>query len=1421
MRPLESGSVREGDQVQLSLFQDQYTGTVTDVTEDVPGVTQVRGNLDSGKWGYFVLSYREGRTRLLARPIGQHRGAFEVHYNSARDTHMLVEHGPEVYEQGLQDDAILPPESDSGRGKEEEIGGAGPRESYNSSSARASKDSSELDVMVVYTPVAAAEAEERGADIDFAISQAVGNARETIENTEVELKLNLVHHQEVQYEGSGDKAADLRRLTDSHTQDFVNGEYMSEVHQWRHEYQADLVALLIDYGGGIAWSPPNWDRSGNARLGFSVTSVRSIFLSTHTFIHELGHNTGMAHSRMQDANAAGEDGGRTEYAAGWRWIYNDDPYVSVMSYNRFEEVYATRVPTFSSPELLYREEVPVGSDGETGDASWGVSVHEKFGPADNRTSLQEVMAPLTSQGTSPYVTPDVALPGAVVGNPPADTLVLPLRSTGNAALTAQVDLKGPGAEHFEVLSSGQIEVPPGEKDSTRVQYDPETPGGHEATLEIVHNASNEKSPLEVDLEVTGSNVFVTTWKTTSPDSSVTIPTAQSASDYDFQIKWGDGTTETYSGADPDPSHSYKEAGRYTVEISGTFPRIYLNANSGGEDQANARRLQSIEQWGDIQWESMGRAFSGAENMIYNAADTPDLSGVTDMAYMFNGATSFNGDIGDWDVSNVTDMYGMFAGATSFNQDIGNWDVSNVTNMGLMFRGASSFNQPVGSWDVSSATRMFVMFANASSFNQPLNDWNVSNVNNMLAMFSGASSFNQPIGSWDVSSVTNMSGMFARATSFNQDIGDWDVSSVTNMDRMFNGATAFDQSLAEWDVSSVDDSRDFANSFENFLGGGAKLSPSNYDALLTGWAQLDLTDGLTFDAGQSQYTSGAESARQSIIEKEGWTINDGGLTERVSPSAPSGLTATVESQQVLLSWNSVMTDDLAGYRLYRSAGQAPDTSGAGLTEGLISETDFTDTTATENRTYRYGVTAVDASGSESALSSEVNAFLYPQEVTASASRTFGGATDSTSYRLVALPGQADRPLADAVSGEAGSQWQAYYDDGTEGDFLQKYDGSGSFTFQAGNGFWLTATSEWTFEEPIPTVDLRGDSATAIGLREGWNVVSNPFGKDVSWAAVEDATSGDLQPIWSFGGTFDSTATFASAATGEAYYFFNGESERDSLVIPYPGAPGSAASSEMSKEKEGESAMLSLTATPARAEGAGSTVQVGLREGAEPGIGPEDLIAPPSRFAKTSLRIRASEEDLGETSEGASGKAELKRARVLMAERRPVEGDGETFALRLSSQAGGPITLAAGHLGAVEGRSVALLHPAAGKTYDLRKEEAAKVKLEGKTAQLKLAVGTDGYVEGETDKVLPDEVSLTSYPNPARRQATVEYALPEAEEVSLQVYDVLGRRVATLESGQKEAGRHRVDLRASQLSSGVYFGRLKAGGKTRTQKITVVR
>jgi hypothetical protein len=78
-----------------------------------------------------------------------------------------------------------------------------------------------------------------------------------------------------------------------------------------------------------------------------------------------------------------------------------------------------------------------------------------------------------------------------------------------------------------------------------------------------------------------------------------------------------------------------------------------------------------------------------------------------------------------------------------------------------------------------------------------------------------------------------------------------------------------------------------------------------------------------------------------------------------------------------------------------------------------------------------------------------------------------------------------------------------------------------------------------------------------------------------------------------------------------------------------------------------------------------------------------------------------------------------------------------------------------------------------------------------------------------------------PNPFRRSTTIRYALPQAANVTLTVYDVLGRRVRTLVSGEKQtAGRKRIRFAAGGLSAGVYVVRMRAGSFTETRRMVVV-
>jgi hypothetical protein len=342
----------------------------------------------------------------------------------------------------------------------------------------------------------------------------------------------------------------------------------------------------------------------------------------------------------------------------------------------------------------------------------------------------------------------------------------------------------------------------------------------------------------------------------------------------------------------------------------------------------------------------------------------------------------------------------------------------------------------------------------------------------------------------------------------------------------------------------------------------------------------------------------------------------------------------------------------------------------------------------------------------------------------------------------------------------------------------------------------------------------DGVTEIPLRDGWNIISNPLGKNVSWSAVEEANvdteSGEnLQPLWAFDGTFTNVVreggTFASAASGEAYYFLN-DQNLETLKIPYPPGSKTALAQKSKSASSSSSAALQMLSLTAQAkEKPASTVRVGLREEQ---VEEAAVVAPPTRFEAVSLRI----ESKNKRSE---------RISKLTAAPRTLKGDGETFRLQLTSRAESPVTLSAGNLQAVEGQSVALLHPFEERAYDLRQNPSIQIRPEEESTKLKLAIGTEGYVEKKKSEVLPEKVRLTSYPNPVGGQGTLEYALPEQQEVSLRLYDIMGRVVATLEGGQKEAGRHTTQLDASQLASGVYFARLRAEGRTVTQKITVVR
>lgn len=130
----------------------------------------------------------------------------------------------------------------------------------------------------------------------------------------------------------------------------------------------------------------------------------------------------------------------------------------------------------------------------------------------------------------------------------------------------------------------------------------------------------------------------------------------------------------------------------------------------------------------------------------------------------------------------------------------------------------------------------------------------------------------------------------------------------------------------------------------------------------------------------------------------------------------------------------------------------------------------------------------------------------------------------------------------------------------------------------------------------------------------------------------------------------------------------------------------------------------------------------------------------------------------------------------------------------------------------------------KTYSFR-DDGIPYEADSLSYRLK-QVNQDGTFEHSESVMValgaPDELTLRgNVPNPFYEQTTIRYELPQSGTVQLAVYNALGQRVATLANGKQEAGRHGVSFTSRDLPSGVYFVRLSADGKTRTQKMTVLR
>jgi hypothetical protein len=309
--------------------------------------------------------------------------------------------------------------------------------------------------------------------------------------------------------------------------------------------------------------------------------------------------------------------------------------------------------------------------------------------------------------------------------------------------------------------------------------------------------------------------------------------------------------------------------------------------------------------------------------------------------------------------------------------------------------------------------------------------------------------------------------------------------------------------------------------------------------------------------------------------------------------------------------------------------------------------------------------------------------------------------------------------------------------------------------------------------------------------------------VAWSDVQAVNSVPQSSLFRWSGSFASTPTFSTAASGEAFYFNNSQS-LTTLLIPY--RPSSSAISE-------QPLTPTLNLTAQREGRTTSLVRIGQRTDATADLDPYDQEAPPGYFETASLRLVHTAFD-GQAIE-------------LAEEYRPTGEAGYRFDLLLRSEPGKRVILHPDLPKEFSGMELVLLDTQQGIRYYLSENGTISLSPETNESRFVLLIGDATYIAREQEHHLPEAYVLhPNYPNPFNPETTISYALPQDASVRVTVYDALGRQVRELYRGSQEAGYHQVvwDARSDsgvRVASGLYLYRLEAGSFTRVRSMLLLK
>lgn len=168
------------------------------------------------------------------------------------------------------------------------------------------------------------------------------------------------------------------------------------------------------------------------------------------------------------------------------------------------------------------------------------------------------------------------------------------------------------------------------------------------------------------------------------------PAVVPTSSYNFEVDWGDGTTDTitsYNQAEATHTYSTPYSSEYTIKITGTCVNIGFSYQTLA--LLDSRKLRDITFWGGGQNLELNGAIGGLAALLtgsgsvgliptaFSATDSCKIVG--NITALFTNSTGITKGTSNWDMSGCTNITSLFTNAVNWNEDVSGWDVSNLIN----------------------------------------------------------------------------------------------------------------------------------------------------------------------------------------------------------------------------------------------------------------------------------------------------------------------------------------------------------------------------------------------------------------------------------------------------------------------------------------------------------------------------------------------------------------------------------------------------------------------------------------------------------------------------------------------------------------------------------------------------------------------